>query len=127
MKRADARAAYQDYSASTSEKVRQLAFAALGVVWVFRPNNGMQLPRTLLWAATFAVVALALDFLHSLYGTAAWGVLHRRKEREGVGDDVQFKAPRQINWPTNSLFGAKVLALAVCYVFLLRHLIALLW
>lgn len=127
MKRADARAAYQEYSASTSEKVRQLAFAALGVVWVFRPNNSMQLPRTLLWAATLAIVALALDFLHSLYGTTAWGVLHRRKEREGVGDDVQFKAPRQINWPTNSLFGAKVVALAVCYMFLLRHLITLLW
>jgi hypothetical protein len=123
MKRADARAAYQDYSASTSEKVRQLAFAAIGVVWVFRPENTFQLPRTLLWAAIFAVSALALDFVHSLYGTVAWGVFHRRKEREGVSDETQFKAPRQINWPTNSLFGAKVVALAICYVFLLQHLI----
>jgi hypothetical protein len=127
MKRADARAAYDDYSRSTSDKVRQLAFAAIGVVWVFRPDASLQLPRTLLWAATFAVIVLALDVLQSLYGTIAWGVLHRRKEHEGLGHDAEFKAPREINWPTNSLFAGKVVALAVCYGFLFRHLFALLW
>ena len=127
MKRADARAAYDDYSRSTSDKVRQLAFAALGVVWVFRPDNSMQLPRTLLWAATFAVGTLALDVLQSLYGTVAWGVFHRRKEHEGLSHEEEFKAPRQINWPTNSLFAGKVVALAVSYGFLFRHLFALLW
>ncbi|MDQ6769622.1 MAG: hypothetical protein M3Z54_06510 [Gemmatimonadota bacterium] len=127
MKRADARAAYDDYSRSTSDKVRQLAFAAIGVVWVFRPDTSIQLPRTLLWAATFAVGALALDVLQSLYGTIAWGVFHRRKEHEGLSHDTEFKAPREINWPTNSLFVGKVVALGVCYVFLFHHLFAMLW
>jgi hypothetical protein len=127
MKRPNARAAYEDFSRSTSDKVRELAFAALGVVWIFRPDGSIQLPRPLLWAATFAVVSLALDLLQSLYGTVAWGVFHRRKEHEGLSDEVEFKAPHQINWPTNSLFAGKVVALAVSYGFLFRHLVALLW
>src|SRR5690349_12283782 len=111
MRRADARAAYQDYSASTSEKVRQLAFAAIGVVWVLKPEGSLAFPRALLWTAAFAVAALTFDVLQSLYGTVAWGVFHRRKERDGLGEDADFKAPRQINWPTNWLFGAKIAAL----------------
>lgn len=124
MKRADARTAYADYSASTSDKVRQLAFAAIGAVWVFRPSGSVQLPSNLIWAGVFAVTALALDFVQSVYGTVAWGWLHRRKEIDGLDESTDFKAPREINWPTNTLFGAKVVMLSVCYVILLRHLLA---
>jgi len=122
MKRPDLRTAYSDFSASTSEKVRQLSFAALGIVWVFRPPLDFRLPTILVLAGGCAVLALALDFLQSLYGTLAWGILHRRKELAGLGDEQEFKAPRQINWPTNALFAAKVAALVGCYVLLLRHL-----
>ena len=123
MKRPDVRAAYQDYSARTSENVRRLSFAALGVIWVFKPPNGALLPPVLLMTGVCAVGALALDFLQSLYGTVAWGVFHRRKERAGVDNETEFKAPRQINWPTNSLFTAKVAALSAAYLLLLRYLL----
>lgn len=125
MKRLDVRVAYSDFSASTSEKVRQLSFAALGIIWVFRPPSDFRLTTTLVLAGTFAVVALAFDFLQSLYGTVAWGILHRRKELAGVDDEHVFKAPRQINWPTNTLFVVKVVALVACYSLLLRHLVHL--
>jgi hypothetical protein len=122
MQRPHALQAYQDYSARTSENVRQLSFAALAVVWVFRPEKGFAFPSGLLWAGTLAITALALDFLQSLYGTVAWGTLHRRKEREGVSSTAEFKAPRQINWPTNALFSAKSAALAASYALLLSYL-----
>ena len=122
MKRSDVRAAYFEYSARTSENVRQLSFAALGAIWLFQPPSDLRLPKTLVLAGFFAVLALALDFLQSLYATAAWGIFHRRKEREGLDDEQQFKAPRQINWPTNTLFAMKTIALVLSYVFLVRHL-----
>ena len=122
MKRADVRAAYDTFSTSTSEKVRQLSFAAFGVIWVFRPEAGPALPNALLWSGALAIGALALDFLQSLYGTVAWGVFHRTKEKAAVDHESDFKAPREINWPTNTCFVAKVLALAGCYVLLLRYL-----
>jgi hypothetical protein len=123
MKRSQVRTAYLDYSGRTSENVRQLSFAALGIIWVFRPSTAnLTFSRTLLIAGTCAVSALVLDFLQSLYGTVAWGWFHRQKELTGLDDDAEFKAPRQMNWPTNALFLLKVVALIPCYALLLRHL-----
>jgi hypothetical protein len=90
VKRRDSLAAYQDFSARTSENVRQLSFAALGIIWVFKPAAGFTLPEQLLWAGTFATSALAADFLQSLYGTVAWGTYHRRKERAGLSLEEGF-------------------------------------
>ncbi len=77
-------------------------------------------------AGVGAVVALTADFLQSLYGTVAWGVFHRQKELAGLDNQEEFKAPRQINWPTNVLFGIKVLALALRYGLLFSYLVKLL-
>jgi hypothetical protein len=98
-----------------------LSFAAFGAIWVFRPDQSLALPNALLWSGALAIGALALDFLQSLYGTIAWGAFHRRKEKSGVDHETEFKAPREINWPTNACFTAKVLSLAGCYVLLLRY------
>ena len=127
MKRSDARTAYSEFSSITSSNVRQLSFAALGVIWLFRPSPEFRLPRMLVIAGICAVAALAFDFLQSLYGTIAWGVFHRRQELAGVDDAQEFKAPPQINWPTNTLFGAKVAALVTCYGILVLYLSRQVW
>ena len=122
MRRADALAAYQDFSDRTSAKVRQLAFAAIGIVWVFRPTTGAHFPTTLARIAILAVIALALAFAQSLYGTVAWGAFHRRQELASVGSNVDFKAPAILNWPTNTLFALKTIALIGTYVALMIYL-----
>jgi hypothetical protein len=77
----------------------------------------------LITAGAFAVLALALDLSQYVYATVAWGRFSRAKENERVGSEEQFKAPRQINWPTNTFFGLKVLAVAFSYVFLFSQLV----
>ena len=126
MNRAGARDAYYTASASASASARQLAFAAVGVVWVIKPQTP-QLPRMLLTAGMFAVLALAFDLFQYVYGTIAWGRFHRRKEHERVGNDEEFTAPYRINWPTNTFFALKVIFVAVCYVFLFTYLATVLW
>lgn len=125
MNRQDVRDAYYEVSGKASDNVRQLSFAALAVVWIFRPNtsDNVVLPLILLWAGSFAVGALFLDFLQYLYATVAWGWLHRLKETAGVSDVDDFKAPRVINWPTNTFFGFKAVSVALAYVLVLIHLI----
>lgn len=125
MKRKDALAAYQDFSARTSDRVRQLAFAGLGVVWIFKSASGFGFPRLLLWAGVLLVAALSFDFLQQLYGAIAWGTLNRMKERAKVGPDSDFLAPKQINWPTNVFFAAKVLTLCTAYALILSQLIGI--
>jgi hypothetical protein len=114
-------AGYQDFSARTSENVRQLSFAALGVIWVFKPAAGFAFSKLLLWAGTLGTSALAADFLQSLYGTLAWGTFHRTKERAGLSQEQEFRAPRKINWPTNTFFGLKIVALGAAYALLFVH------
>ncbi|MCZ6755846.1 MAG: hypothetical protein O7E49_11085 [Gemmatimonadetes bacterium] len=125
MNRRDVLVAYEDYSRLTSANVRQLSFAALAVVWLFRPEGmpgGVLLPRALLLAAILSICALTCDFLQYVYGTIAWGTLHRSKEKNKVSATEEFEAPHQINWPTNTFFAAKAVFVASAYVVLLKHL-----
>jgi hypothetical protein len=126
MTRKDCLAAYQDFSAQTSENVRNLSFAAIAVIWVFRvepSDGGFALSSPLLAAGTASVLALMLDFLQYAYATIAWGRFHRIKELEGASIDSEFSAPARINWPTLFLFWAKVASVAVAYGILLGFLV----
>jgi len=122
MLRSDALAKYQESSQRTSENVRQLAFAALAVVWLFKPPDvaaSWQWPRGLVAAGALATAALIFDFMQYLWNTIAWGRFHRRKEMEGVPLDGLILAPRRINRPAALFFWLKAAALCGAYGFLL--------
>ena len=79
----DAREAYYTYTGNVSELARQLSFAGIGVIWVFRSKeapSGFVWDPSLRWTATLFVAALALDLLQYVYASLAWGVFHRQKE-----------------------------------------------
>lgn len=126
MNRKDVLAAYQDFSARTSENVRTLSLGALAIVWVFRPESVFALPRVLIFAGIAAVLALTADFLHSLSGAIIWSKFHRTKELSGIGMDVDFKAPLELNWPTLFFFYLKAVLVVVTYAFVLTHLVRVL-
>lgn len=119
----DARENYYFYSGKASDVVRQLGLAAIAVVWVFKTEQAgvAVVPEPLLVAAKWAVLALALDFLQYLYGAAAWGILHRVKERQKA---AKYQAPALLNWPTAVMFWGKAVAMAVSYASIFRYLSA---
>src|SRR4051812_33270980 len=95
----DARQAYYDYTAQASAVLRQLGFAAIAVIWLFKSAIAaqIQLPRLLVVSALLTVGALSLDLLQYLYASAAWGIFNGLMERR----DLQSAyAPRSINWVT---------------------------
>ena len=125
MNRQDCLQAYQEFTGKASENTRQLSFAALAVIWIFKPESAAGhylFPGLLLWAGVFAVAALSFDFLQYGYGAAAWGCFHRTKERSGVSRQDEFRAPDWMNWPTNAFFIVKVISVIVSYVLLLVYL-----
>jgi hypothetical protein len=102
MKLEDTRKAYQEYSKAASDVTRELAFAGIAVIWIFRITNAASgvpgIPATLHLPLVLFVVALGLDLLHYATGTVIWGTFGRFKERqEGVTRDTVFLAPRQLN------------------------------
>jgi len=123
MKLKDARDFYYFYSGKTSDLVRQLGLAGIAVVWIFKfeVKGTPKIPESLFIPLGLIVFGLALDFLQYAIATGIWGIFHRRKELENVGEEAEFLAPRQFNWPSNSLFVAKVLSIGAAYFFLLKY------
>jgi hypothetical protein len=127
--RSEALGKYQESSQRTSENVRQLAFAALAAVWIFKPadvSGRWGWPRPLVAAGVLATAALIFDFAQYFVNTAAWGWFHRRKEKAGTGLHEEILTPRWMNWPATLFFWLKAGALVSAYVLLLyvvsRHL-----
>jgi hypothetical protein len=124
MKLINAREAYYEFSGRASDVARQLSFAGLAIVWLSALQNreAADLPPVLTLVTGLLVLGLALDLLQYLYASAAWGILQRVKEIQGVRDDDDFRVPSKINWPTNALHWLKVVPILAAYFFLLRYL-----
>jgi hypothetical protein len=59
-----------------NDVIRQLAFAGIAVVWVFRETTvagQISLAPALRWAAAFLIITLTLDLLHYLVGAFQFG------------------------------------------------------
>ena len=98
MKLGDIRDAYEALSGKASETVRQLSFAGVALVWLFRSeSSGVPgLDHHLVSAALLFFLALVLDFLQYLSGTVIWHIYFRRKEKLGVGLEDEVSAPEDL-------------------------------
>jgi hypothetical protein len=104
--------------------VRQLGFAGIALVWVFKTDVGgrQTVPPELLPAALLIVIGLTLDLLHYIAGSLVWGIYHRIKERAPTKETTEFLAPRQINWPALVLFWSKTAVMVTAYGFIVWFL-----
>ena len=124
MNLAELQETYHYHSGKTSHLVRQLGFAGIALIWVFKTDTAGQrlVPPELIPAAILIVVALTLDLLHYVAGTLIWGIYHKLKDRAGTAENANFDAPRYINWPTLFFFWAKTTVIIVAYAFLIPFL-----
>jgi hypothetical protein len=124
MKIADYRADYYAFSSKASEISRQLSFAGIALVWVFKPKDAAPtaIPPELLWPAGLFVLALGLDLLHAAYGTFVWGFFSRYHEKRHIGSDQELDSPAWFNWPTLFFFWGKISAVIAGYVVALVYI-----
>jgi len=113
----DVRQAYYDFTGKTSEIVRQLGFAGIALVWIFKTGTDGNpiIPNNLLIPAILIVISLTSDLSQYIAGSIAWGVYNRIKEKRGTSDKENFEAPRYINWATNAFFITKIICMAIAY------------
>lgn len=118
----DAREHYYTFSNSLSGVSRQLCFAGIAVIWVFSIDgeNGQHfLRQDLMLPLGFFVLGLALDLMHYMVASTIWGLFHRIKEKSGIGESKDFRAPRWINWTPCIFFWGKATSTILGYVILL--------
>lgn len=122
MKLKDLRDASDTFSGKLSELVRQLSFAGIAVIWIFRighESGGIAYSNELLYPLGCFVLSLCFDFFHYLYGYSAWALFHTYKQGSGVDNNTEFKAPGCINVLTNIFFFLKTFFVFLGYIFLL--------
>lgn len=121
---------YYEFSKAASNKVRQMAFAGIAVIWIFRTTSteGVHFDKTLFWSLAILVITLALDFLQNLYQVIIWQIYYNRRERElrdksgNIDTEKKFYLPSYLNIITIVLFYTKIAALIIAYSTLIKYL-----
>lgn len=123
MKLAYVRQTYEFHTGKVSELTRQLSFAGLAIIWLFKTgqDGAFQLPVGLLAPLLMLISTLALDWLHYAVSAIIWDQFQRAKEAAGVTESEDFDVPSKINWPANFFFFSKQFCVVVAYSLLLTH------
>jgi len=125
VKLADYRADFYTFSGKASDLCRQLAFAGIALIWVFKVNGaaGPSLPPALYWPSALIVSALAFDMAHYVVASVIWRTFFRQKEREGVTEnDESVSHSEWLEAPIWILFVIKILFVSSAYILLLSFL-----
>lgn len=119
-----ARQNYYFHTGKTSDITRQLAFAAIALIWLFSEKTGNEVivAPDLLLSLKLAIVSLVLDLFQHASSSLVWGVLQRSYEKNGVKEDQTFNAPEFTNWPAICYFWLKFAFLVSSYFFVFAHL-----
>jgi hypothetical protein len=112
-----------NYSAKASEITRQLGFAGIAIIWIFKTDQGGRqiVPGELLPPGLMLVVGLTLDLLQYVVSAIVWYFFAKSKEEAKV---TEFKAPRKINWPNGFFFISKIIAIIAAYIYLINYLVS---
>lgn len=121
------RSTYYEASDALSNIVRQLGFAGVAIVWLFRNMHQQSevpepLASGLLVALFCSVLALALDAAQYAYKALVYGILNFAHYRIHKSNTAEVSIHDAWNWPTLLFFWGKAVVLCVGYGYLLAHI-----
>ncbi|TMP37096.1 hypothetical protein [Pseudoalteromonas rubra] len=118
---------HYDATVKVSDNTRTLALSAVGIVWLFKNQNGgvYEIPNDLLVPLILVVIALALDFGQHVYRSIAWHIKFRIEEKrlgkKEITEETELYASKWINTFAYFVFYGKVLCLVAAYCGLLSY------
>lgn len=116
-----------EFSKSTSDLVRQFAFAGIAIIWIFKfekPDTHL-IPNELFLPLLYLVITLTCDFLQYLLPTLILTIFFRYHENKNAGNtDVDIKASGWLSFPGWLFFIAKIVALSIAYSYIVGYLIS---
>lgn len=112
------------HTGKLSDVLRQLCFAGIALIWIFRPLAGDAnlIDINLKWAGVFIFTSLAIDLMQYLYSSIAWRIYLKAIEDRYEKDD-EFKAPSAINCLSEILFYSKSVFAIIAYIIIIRFLL----
>jgi hypothetical protein len=118
------RETFYEFSGKVSDVARQLAFAAIAVIWLFKkdtPQGQLSIPHDLIFPGFLVLAALAADFLQYVVAAVTWHVYYIYLERKGITESVDHSS--KLVGPITVLFYIKVVAVIWAYVLILWFLL----
>ena len=111
------RQTFYEFSGKASDITRQLAFAAIAVIWLFKKDtlqNQLSIPHDLILPGILIVATLAADLLQYTGGAGIWYLYYRYLERKGTSEIADHSSWLQL--PIMVLFCIKVVLIIWAYV-----------
>lgn len=112
-----------------SDIARQLAFAGIAVIWLFKTSDATKpVPADYLWPLWLFLVALLFDLIQYLYAGIAWSAFSyiRDGQHGSAGSTEIADASGWLDVPTWIFFGLKMAFMTAGYIALLTNMWAFL-
>ena len=119
------RATFYFYSGKTSDIARQLAFAGIALIWLFKKeeNGQFTVPADLHLPGALIVGVLALDLIQYILGAFVWFLFYRIKERAGFSDKKKIDHSNWLEAPIWIPFFLKTITILYAYWLMLFYLL----
>jgi hypothetical protein len=113
------------FSGKASDLNRQLGFAGIALIWLFKSDVGghATIPTILIVAGALIVVSLTLDMLHYLIGWWTWRSFYLKKEDENVSEHADLSHDVGLEERITRFFLAKIAFVVAAYVLIFIFLI----
>lgn len=125
-KLSDYKQTYEEASSKVSDLSRQMAFAGIAIIWIFRQTDQSEqlICKELIPPLIFFIITLAFDILQYIYKTIAWYIFYRIREKKTTkkNPDPLTQAKPIMNRPTWIFFWTKVVSLITGYIMIFMYL-----
>jgi hypothetical protein len=125
----DYRATFYEFTGKASDLNRQLGFAAIALIWLFKKDAGgaLTLPSELILPGILVVSSLTLDMVQYCVAAIVWRFYYRSKEKAGISDDTELGLhDERLELPIWFFFVAKIVCIVAAYAFIFRFLVKVL-
>lgn len=130
MKLSDYRETYYEFSGKASDVARQLAFAGIAIIWLFKVQAAdfPKIPKELILPTITLALSLAFDLLQYVAGTTVWGIFqwYHEKQLNDLSQDPEIESSTKLKWPQFTFFILKLIALILSYYLIIKYL-SIIW
>ncbi len=110
---------YEELSGILSKLNRQLAFAGIAIVWLFRTTDKTgttSIEPSMLTPIMCFVISFAFDLLQYFWQSLSWYIYYWWKRHKGKNEDDNMNEPEWPNVIAWIMFSIKVVALIIAYI-----------
>lgn len=128
MKFTQIREEYYIHTAKASDVMRQLTYAGLGVIWIFKAGSALPIvPRSMVPAALSFVLALVSDLLQYLVLAESWRRVAVQADKAVDAEEDEYGVPAATNVWGVRLYRSKAIFLGLGYAALIAAIVRLYW